>query len=215
VAGIVVITSPGATSSGRVVFEDAEKPDARLFVRSAATLPGATFSNSSVGVNPDMSFTLSGLTERQTFRLGAVPDGWFLKSVTHRGVDITDTGYEFKPGERVSGIQILLARQATTLTGLVKDDRGDPVGDYSIVAFSSDRNKWGYLTRFVRAARPDQDGRFTIRALPPDDYLVVALEYLESGQEFDPEQLRAWEPVATKVSLGEGGAQSVMLKLSR
>jgi hypothetical protein len=144
-----------------------------------------------------------------------VPDGWFLKSVTHRGVDITDTGYEFKPGERVSGIQILLARQATTLTGLVKDDRGDPVGDYSIVAFSSDRNKWGYLTRFVRAARPDQDGRFTIRALPPDDYLVVALEYLESGQEFDPEQLRAWEPVATKVSLGEGGAQSVMLKLSR
>ena len=28
-----------------------------------------------------------------------------------------------------------------------------------------------------------------MRALPPDDYLVVALEYVESGQEFDPEQL--------------------------
>ena len=215
VAGIVVITSPGATAGGRVVFQDGEKPDARLFVRSASTVPGATFSNSSVGVNPDMSFTLSGLTERQTFRLGAVPDGWFLKSVTHRGVDITDTGYEFKPGERVSGIQILLTRQATALTGVVKDDRGDPVGDYSIVAFSSDRNKWGYLTRFVRSARPDQDGRFTIRALPPDDYLVVAVEYLESGQEFDPEQLRAWEPMATKVSLGDGGPQSLTLKLTR
>ena len=215
VAGIVIITFPGATAGGRVVFQDGEKPDTRLFVRSATTVPGATFSNSSVGVNPDMSFTLSGLTERHTFRLGAVPDGWFLKSVTHRGADITDTGYEFKPGERVSGIQILLTRQATTLTGVVKDDRGDPVGDYSIVAFSSDRNKWGYLTRFVRSARPDQDGRFTIRALPPDDYLVIAVEYVESGQEFDPEQLRAWEPMATKVSLGEGATQSVSLKLTR
>jgi carboxypeptidase family protein len=214
-AGIVIITSPGATASGRVVFEDGEKPDARLFVRSATTVPGATFSNSSVGVNPDMTFTVSGLTERQTFRLGAVPEGWFLKSVSHRGVDITDTGYEFKPGERVSGIQILLTRRATTLTGVVQDDRGDPVGDYSVVAFSSDRGKWGYLTRFVRSARPDQDGRFTIRALPPDDYLVVAVEYLESGQEFDPEQLRAWEPMATKVALGEGGKQSVSLKLAR
>ena len=134
---------------------------------------------------------------------------------THRGLDITDTGYEFKPGEKVSGIQILLTRRATTLTGTVQGDRGEPTGGYSVVAFSSDRSKWGYLTRFVRSARPDQDGRFTIRALPPDDYLVVAVEYLESGQEFDPEQLRAWEPVATKVSLGEGGTQSVTLRLTR
>jgi Carboxypeptidase regulatory-like domain len=213
--GLVVMTSPGATATGRIVFEDGEKPDTRLFVRTAAIVPGATFSNSSVGVNPDMTFTAGGLTERQTFRLGAVPEGWFLKSVTHRGVEITDTGYDFKPGERVSGIQILLTRRATTLTGVVQDDRGDPVGDYSVVAFSSDRGKWGYLTRFVRSARPDQDGRFTIRALPPDDYLVVAVEYLESGQEFDPEQLRAWEPMATKVSVEEGGTQSVTLKLAR
>jgi protocatechuate 3,4-dioxygenase beta subunit len=215
VAGIVVITSAGATASGRVVFEDGEKPDTRLFVRTAATVPGATFSNTSVGVNPDMSFSASGLTERQTFRLGAVPDGWFLKSVTHRGLDITDTGYDFTPGERVTGIQVLLTRRATTLTGAVQDDRGDRVGDYSIVAFSSDRNKWGYLTRFVRSARPDQDGRFTIRALPPDDYLVIAVEYLESGQELDPDQLRAWEASATRVSLSEGGTQAVSLKLSR
>lgn len=215
VTGIVVITSPGATASGRVVFEDGEKPDTRLFVRTAATVPGATFSNSSVGVNTDMSFTTSGLVERQTFRLGAVPDGWFLKAVTHKGADITDTGYEFKPGEQVSGIQILLTRRATTASGVVLGDRGEAIGDYSVVAFSSDRSKWGYLTRFVRSARPDQDGRFTIRALPPDDYLVVAVEYLESGQELDPDQLRIWEPVATKVTLGEGRTESMSLKLTR
>ena len=184
-------------------------------MRSAATVPGATFSNTSVGVNPDLSFTVSGLTERQTFRLGAVPDGWFLKSVMHEGRDITDAGYDFKPGERVSGIQILLTRRATTLTGIVQGDGNEPIGDYTVVAFAADRAKWGYLTRFVRSARPNQDATFTIRALPADDYLVVALEYLESGQELDPEQLRVWEPLATKVTLVEGGTQTLSLKLAR
>jgi Carboxypeptidase regulatory-like domain len=215
VAGIVLITSPGATASGRVVFEDGAKPDTRLFVRSAATVPGATFSNTSVGVNPDLSFAVSGLTERQTFRLGAVPDGWFLKSVMHAGRDITDAGYDFKPGERVSGIQILLTRRATTLTGIVQGDGNEPIGDYTVVAFAADGAKRGYLTRFVRSARPNQDATFTIRALPADDYLVIALEYLESGQEFDPEQLRVWEPLATKVTLVEGGTQTLSLKLAR
>lgn len=215
VTGLVVVTAPGATARGRVVFEDGAQPDHRLFVRTAATVPGASFANTSVGVGTDLSFTAGGLTDRQTFRLGIVPDGWFLKSVTHDGKDITDTGYTFKPGEHVSGIQILLTRRATTMTGTVQGGRGEPLSDYSVVAFSSDRGKWGYLTRFVRSARPDQDGRFTIRALPPDDYLVVALEYLESGQELDPEQLTAWAPLATKVTLAEGGTQSISLKLTR
>ena len=100
-------------------------------------MPGASFSNTSVGVNQDMTFTVGGLTERQTFRLGIVPEGWFLKSVTHAGTDITDTGYDFKPGERVSGVQILLTRRATTLTGTVQDDRGEPLTDYTVVVFSS------------------------------------------------------------------------------
>ena len=215
VTGLMVVTAPGATARGRVVFEDGSKRDNRLFVRTAATVPGASFSNTSVGVNADLSFTVGGLTDRQTFRLGIVPEGWFLKAVTHEGKDITDTGYDFKPGEQVSGIQIVLTRRATTMTGTVQAEGGAPVSDYSVVAFSADRNKWGYLTRFVRSARPDQDGKFTIRALPPDVYLVVAAEYLESGQELDPEQLSAWAPLATKVTLTEGGTQSISLTLTR
>jgi protocatechuate 3,4-dioxygenase beta subunit len=215
VSGIVLVTALGATATGRVVFEDGAKPDNRLFVRTSATVPGASFSNTSVGVNQDMTFTVGGLTERQTFRLGIVPEGWFLKSVTHAGTDITDTGYDFKPGERVSGVQILLTRRTTTLTGTVQDDRGEPLTDYTVVVFSSDTSKWTYLTRFVRSARPDQDGKFTIRALPPDDYLVVALDYVENGQEFDPELLRVWAPLGAKVTLADGGTQSLTLKLTR
>src|SRR5205814_5667965 len=98
VAALAVSTAPGAVASGRVVLEDGAKLSAPLFVRSVTTEAGApTFSNTSVGVNPDLTFEASGLAERQTFRTGMLPEGWFLKSVTHEGVDITDAGYDFRP----------------------------------------------------------------------------------------------------------------------
>ena len=162
-----------------------------------------------------MTFELRGLSDRQTFRPGLLPEGWFLKSVTHDGVDITDSGYDFKPGQQVPGIEILLTRRATTLTGSVQDANGTAIGDYTVVAFAADSAKWGFQTRFVRSARPDQQGRFTIRALPPGDYLVAALEYVETGQEFDPAQLQRWKPLGVPVTLGEGDAKAVTLKLAR
>ena len=215
-AGLVVTTLPGATARGRVIFEEGSRPDARLFVRAVTTVAGApTFANTSVGVQPDLTFELRGLSERQTFRLGLLPEGWFLKSVTHDGVDITDAGYDFKPGQQVSGVEIVLTRRATTLTGSVQDANGAPIGDYTVVAFAADSAKWGYQTRFVRSARPDQQGGFSIRALPPGDYLVVALEYVETGQEFDPEQLQRWKSLGVPVTLAEGEAKTVTLKLAR
>ena len=216
VTGLTVMTAPGAVASGRVVFEDGAKPNARLFVRSSSTVAGApTFSNTSVGVNPDLTFEMSGLAGRQTFRTGTLPEGWFLKAVTHDGVDITDTGYDFKPGQHLAGVEILLTRRATSLLGTVHDDRGNPVSDYTVVAFSTNAGRWGYQTRFVRSARPDQAGGFTIRALPPDEYSVVALDYVEIGQEFDPEQLANWKALATTVELREGATKTLSLTLSR
>ena len=216
VTGLVLMTTPGATASGRVIFEGEPRRNTRLFVRSTTTAPGTpTLANSSTGVRPDMTFEIAGLAGRQTFRIGMLPESWFLKSITHDGVDITDSGYEFKPGQRISGVEIMLTQQATTLAGTVTDSRGARVSDYTVVAFSADSSKWGYQTRFVRSARPDQDGRFTIRALPPDDYIVAALEYVETGQELDPEQLENWRSLGTKITLTEGISTSVPLKLTR
>jgi hypothetical protein len=216
VTGLVAGTTPGAIARGRVVFEDTAKPNAKLFVRSINTVAGApTFSNTSVGVNPDLTFEVAGLADRQTFRIGMLPEGWFLKSVTHEGVDITDVGYDFKPGQRVSGIDMVLTRRATLMSGTIQDDRGSPVADYTVVVFSTNASRWGYQTRFVRSVRPGLDGRFTIRALPPDEYYLVALEYVESGQEFDPEQLVMWKAFATTADLAEGDTKTVSLKLAR
>ena len=131
-------TAPGAIATGRVVLEDGAKAGCFPVRSQRHTIANApTFSNLSVGVNPDLTFEISGLAGRQTFRTGTLPDGWFLKSVTHEGVDITDTGYDFRPGQRVSGIEIRLTRRAATVSGMVQDSAGAAVGDYTVVVFST------------------------------------------------------------------------------
>ena len=214
ISGLVIATAPGASASGRVRFEGPSDPPGRLYVRTLPMTPGAPgYMMASAGVNPDSTFEARGLTGRQAFEIGTLPPGWFLKSVSHQGKDITDAGYDFKPGQNVTGIQIVLSQSATTLSGTAQDDETRPIGDYSVVAFSSDSARWGYRTRFVRSVRPDQHGRFTLRGLPPDDYIVVALEYVETGQENDPERLASWSTMGTKVTLGEGEAKAVTLKI--
>ena len=99
--------------------------------------------------------------------------------------------------------------------GTVQDDRERPIGDYTVVAFATDSAKWGYRTRFVRAARPDQNGKFLIKGLPPGAYQVVAVEYLEPGEETDPARLENWRTMGTSVTLDEGEARSIALRLLR
>ena len=53
-----------------------------------------------VRVKDDWTFETSGLFERRRFRVNAPPSGWFLKSVTHEGTDITDSGLDFKEGQQ-------------------------------------------------------------------------------------------------------------------
>ena len=65
--------------------------------------------------------------------------GWYLKAVLFDGEDVTDRGMEFTPGRAYEGLQIVLTRKTTDLSGLVTDDRNKPVLDATVVIFPADR----------------------------------------------------------------------------
>jgi len=119
-------------------------------------------------------------------------------------------------GARIAkrAVDVVLSSAVTTLSGAVQDSHAKPVTDYVVVAFAQDSSKWGYLTRFVRTARPNQEGRFSLTGLPPDDYYVVALDYVETGEEYDPEQLEKWKSLATRVTLADAESKPLALKLA-
>jgi hypothetical protein len=70
------------------------------------------------------------------------------------------------------------------------------------------------MTRFVKIGRPDQEGLFKIRELPPCSYNLIAVEYLGEGEWQDPQLLGRLRAGATRVTLAEGEKKSVTLKLS-
>jgi hypothetical protein len=84
-----------------------------------------------------------------------------------------------------------------------------------VIAFADDPVKWTSPSRFVRTVRADAEGRFQIRGLPPGErYFVVALNYLEAGEEQDRQLLERLRSRATSVTLGDGEQRSLQLDLT-
>ncbi|HEX4912733.1 MAG TPA: hypothetical protein VFV51_02195, partial [Vicinamibacterales bacterium] len=84
-----------------------------------------------------------------------------------------------------------------------------------VVVFPANRDRWAYLSRYIRTARPDTNGRFSIKNMPPgEDYLIIAVENLEPGQGTDPEFLARAREEAKAFSLAEAETKVVDLKLS-
>jgi hypothetical protein len=219
VTGLTLVTTTGGSAKGRVTFEGGLPPavspaaiNVNAVPMSAAAL-NTMMAGGSARVRDDWTFEVSGLFDRRRLRVFGAPTGWYLKSVTNEGTDVTDTGIDFAQGQKVSNVEVVLTQRAATLAGVVQDARDKPVSDYVVVAFASDSSRWGYQTRFVRTARPNQEGRFSVTGLPAEEYFVVALDYIENGEESDPEQLEKWKSLATKVTVSEGESKSLNLKL--
>lgn len=218
VTGLTLVTAPGAVVSGTVVSDTGEPFDFRPQQLQVAArpfnvdLPGIGGGAGRVG--DDWSFELRNLTDTRLFRVNA-PQGWALKSVGLNGQDLTDTPTEFPPGQSVAGVQVVLTKKATALSGTVTDARGQPLLDATVVVFPADEKLWAFQSRFIKAARPDQAGTYRMTGLPPaEDYLVVALQGLEDGQAGDPDFLAGVKDLATAFSLAEGETKAVDVKLS-
>ena len=131
------------------------------------------------------------------------------------GEDITDSGMEFTPGRSYDGLQLVFTQKTTDLSGLVTDDRGKPVLDATVVVFPANRDRWTFLSRYLRTLRPDTNGRYSVKNLPPaEDYLIIAVQNLEQGQGGDPDFLTRAREEAKGFSLNEGETKAVDVRLS-
>jgi protocatechuate 3,4-dioxygenase beta subunit len=216
--GVVLMTSKGGTASGHLTFEGGAKPTAltgiHLSAQSADTDGGPMMGSGGASVKPDATFTLNGLSGTRVIRPTNLPPGWMLKEVRVNGADVTDSGIEFKPGEAVSGLDIVLTSKLTEVKGAVTAAGSQPVKDYTLVVFSDNPDRWtAPSSRYIASARPDQEGRFQVKNLPAGGYYAIAVEYLPQGEWNDPEVLERLRPTATKFTLGEGESKVLDLKL--
>jgi hypothetical protein len=136
-----------------------------------------------------------------------------VKAIRHEGRDLTNAVLELKSREQVSGVEILITSRVTDINGQVVDEKNAPMYDATVLLFPVDADRWFENSRSVRATRPDQQGRWQLKALPAGDYLAVALDYIEADAWQDPEYLESVRRYAQRVTIAEGGAEMVTLKV--
>ncbi len=220
VNGIRLAASPPPTASGRVIVDPAAAQSLRPAMLRVTAQP-VQFDTMMFGpasgpavVNDDLTFELKARPGKMRIVLAGPVTGWAVRAVRHRGVDVTDSGIEFRANEDVADVEVEITNRLTDVSGLVTDGRGTAQKDYSVVVFPQDRDKWTPNSRYMRTSRPDQDGRFKLNGLPPGAYYIVALDYLDtSGDWTDPEFLDRVRSKATTVSISEGETKSVDLKI--
>ena len=215
--GLVIITAPGGRVTGQIVVESGATGQLRMqqvnvTARAADVETGLPGGNAASRVNDDGTFEITNVFDPRLFRVN-LPQGWNLKSITLNGQDITDTPVDVPPGQTLAGVRIVLTDKSTEVSGRVTDIRGDAVTDATVIVFPADDTRWTYQSRFVRTARPDLDGRYQIRGLPPlDKYLVVAVQGLEDGQASNPEYLATIREAATSFSLTDAQTRVMDLR---
>jgi hypothetical protein len=221
VTGIVMTATIGSTVSGRITFEgtamNVRPQDFQFnFVQTDLDLgppPGVYRAK----IDDDFSFQYVGLFGPLLIR----PSGgaaWMLKSVRAGGLDITDTPTMFGTRDQsLADVEVILTNRGPGVSGNVTDARGRAVEACTAIAFAADRVRWGRQSRYVKAAPCASDGTFSIPGLPAAEYLIAAVDRIQSvngaGEWQDPEVLEALIVDAARVTLTDGQTATVSAKL--
>jgi hypothetical protein len=214
VTGVTVALTRGASIAGTIVAEGTAPlslSTLRVSARQVRTVPGQGLMAS--GVSATGSFQLSSLTGTIALRVENVPSQWMVKSIVVGPTDVTDGAFDVRGTEQVTNARIVLTDRVNELNGTVTL-RNQEVKDATVIVFADDSNQWAFPTRYVRMARADAQGRYTVRGLPGDaTYLVAAVDSLEEGEWQDAEYLERLREPASRVTIRDGETKTLALQL--
>jgi protocatechuate 3,4-dioxygenase beta subunit len=211
----------GMVATGRLAFESAAgrtlPAPANVSVSLSATSPGGWGALSSTTVDPSFRFTRDGVFPG-TFRLTASVIGvgaadWTMKSATLAGRDVTDRPFDIHPGDSPAFV-VTFTDQTTELSGSLLDPSGRPSPDHFVVVIPADPVYWLPASRRIASTRPDVNGRYVFRTLPPGEYRLAATTDLVSQ---DLQQRPALEALAAQslaFTIGAGEKKIVDVRVA-
>jgi hypothetical protein len=216
VSDVTVVLYPSASISGTVTFEGTPAPELNQIRITAPSAENAlTAGNPNARVDKDGHFTLDGVPAGlHWIRSGGGLRGWSLKSVIVDSHDVADTPIELRSGELLSNVNVVFTNQQTEIDGTVTDERGNPITDFTVLAFPSDPLLWRPLARQIMTARPDQNGKFQIRGLPSGAYYLATVDPAEQGEWFEPAFLDQQRIAAARVTLSDGETKTHDFRIS-
>ena len=217
-AAITMRLTAGGRVTGRLVGERGSlPPDAAFLVEAseAAPSPGVTLppAGTSARVSGSNAFELTELLgPRQLRARPAVAAGWFVTAIRHDGRNLLDETIDFKGGETLADVQIVMSDRVGALTGSAVDAQGTRLSDYFVLVFPEETDSQARLGRLANAGRSNHKGDFTIENLPPGAYLAIAVDDVESVMPPTLENLTRFRAQATRVAIEAGRTTTARLK---
>ncbi len=219
VTEVNVALSPAGSIAGTIVLQNTQSASAPDLAQFRISTPADDFAgigpNGNARVDRTGTFTMSGVAPGQHLLRAQTPRGWVLKSVVVDGRESVDTPFEVKPGQNLTGVNVIFTDKITEIDGTVSDSQGTPATDYTVLAFPDDQTLWRAQSRQIMTTRPDQNGAFQIKGLPPGQYYLAVVDPSQQGEWFDPVFLGEQKAEAKRLTLVEGDVKTQDFKISR
>jgi hypothetical protein len=168
-------------------------------------------------IHADGTFEIRGVNGLRRLQLTRQPESWALKEIRVNGIDATDRILSLGRSEQsLSDVEVVLTDRVNVLGGSVSDERGQLAPAAAVIAFSTARDRWYPVSRFMRRTIARKDGTFSVAGLPPGTYYVAAVAQLPAdGDEAwqDPAFLTSLIPRASTATLGDGDTRTLNLRL--
>jgi protocatechuate 3,4-dioxygenase beta subunit len=130
----------------------------------------------------------------------SAPADWFLKSVVAGNRDARDAGFTVSGG--TTALELLASANSAIVEGIATNHQGEPVAN-AVVVLAPETRLRSHVDRYRKTAS-DQNGRFTVRGIPPGAYTLIAWESVEGDAYYDSEFLKNYEGQGKPLRLGEG-----------
>lgn len=220
VGGISLVADTGGTITGLVVTEDGQPAPAgsgRLRVSAESVAAGTSRfgvprSDDDGVVGPDGRFEIRGVLGPSTLRVAPLASGWVVKSIEGGDRDYAETPLEVRGGKTLD-VRVVVTNRFPDVTGRISDDKGNFVDGVALLV-PADEEKW-FDPLVLRSSRTDQSGVFRMQAVRPGEYFAVALESVQAWQTRDPEFLESLRSASAKVTVREGQAEQLNLRVRK
>jgi hypothetical protein len=223
VANVMLTLQSGMNVAGHVAFNGTTQQAPTDLTRFRVTLipvitPGTSPELASAAngtVDSDGRFTISSVVPgryRMTASTGGTT-GWYVGSAVVDGQDSLDFPIEVKPGQAITNAVVTFVDRQSELTGMIVNDRAEPVLDYSLIVYPADQRYWTPQARRIQSTRPATDGRYSFRNLPAGDYRVAPVMDPEPGSWFDPAFLQQLDSAAVHVTIADGEKKEQNLRV--
>jgi hypothetical protein len=199
-----------ATIQGRVAVDGDTKVSLKSFTLTLTPAEGLAVMPATGKADEAGAFTLEHVAPAAydlTFPF--IPEGAYLKSVDFNGHEAL--GHELDcTGLTTGTLRVVLGTDGGKVEGHVSREDKPAVGATVVLVPAGPNRRY---PEAVRRGSSDDTGRFTVKDVPPGDYLAFAWEKVEDDAWFDADFLKAAQSHAVKVQIRPKATEPVELKL--